>query len=312
MTRSQPPESGSAADSAEAAETGAGPERQTPPPSIAYRVVTLLDLVGRHEGVIGVREAERATGIDRSAVSRIFRQLEGLGWVEQGDDRGTYAVGPAMFAVAAAVRQRDSLFRAAGPFLEALADRFDETTYLAVRRDDRVIFKEKVDCSQPIRYVIELDEPFPLTTGAAGRSILSALPREEADEVIAHGLTAYTPTSITDPGKYRAQLDEDARLGYAYSQSGWVERGAGVASPFFDASGTCTGAITLSAPIDRLAPEAAQVLGPEVREAAWQLSRRLGYSGEPWGEAALTQPCSSPHGKGTGLPGDTFGTPPAG
>jgi DNA-binding IclR family transcriptional regulator len=280
MTRSQSPES------ADPAETGVGPGNQTPPPSIAYRVVTLLDLVGRHEGGIGARDAERATGIDRSAVSRIFRQLEGLRWVEQVDDRGTYSVGPAMFAVAAAVRQRDSLWRAAEPLLQALTDRFEETTYLVVRRDDRVIFKEKVDCAQPIRYVIELDEPFPLTTGAAGRSILATLPREEADELIGHGLTAYTPTTITDPAKYREQLDEDARLGYAYSRSGWVTRGAGVASPFFGVSGTCIGAITLSAPIDRLTPDTAHAIGPEVREAARQLSRRLGYSGEPSDAAA--------------------------
>jgi DNA-binding IclR family transcriptional regulator len=285
VTRNQPRASGPAADSAEAAETGNEPESQSPPPSMAYRVATLLELVGRYESGIGAREAERATGIDRSAVSRIFRQLESLGWVEPADDRGTYTVGPTMFAVAAAVRQRDSLWRAAEPLLQALTDRFNETTYLTVRRGHQVIFQDKVDCSQRIRYVIELNEPFPLTSGAAGRAILSALPREEADEVIADGLTAYTPMSITDPGQYRVQLDQDTRLGYAYSQSGWVERGAGVASPFFDPSGTCTGAITMSAPIDRLTPEAVRDIGPAVREAARQLSRRLGYSGEPWGEA---------------------------
>lgn len=256
------------------------------PPTVTHRVVTLLGLIGRHEGGIGAREAERATGIDRSAVSRIFRQLESLGWVEQVDDRGTYTVGRAMFAVAAAVRQRDSLWRAAAPLLRTLTDRFDETTYMAMRRDHQVVFQDKVDCSQPIRYVIALNEPFPLTTGAAGRAILSALPREEIEEVIAHGLPAYTPTSITDPDKYRSQLNRDRRLGYAYSKSGWIRRGAGVASPFFDASGTCTGAITVSAPIDRLAPAAVRSIGPAVRDAALQLSRRLGYSGEPWGDGA--------------------------
>jgi DNA-binding IclR family transcriptional regulator len=283
VTRNQPRASGPSADSAAAAETISEPEVQSPPPSIAFRVATLLDLVGRREGGIGVREAERVTGIDRSAVSRIFGQLERLGWVEQADDRGTYTVGPAMFAVAAAVRQRDSLWRAAGPLLQGLTDRFNETTYLVVRRGSQVIFQDKVECSQRIRYVIELNEPFPLASGAAGRSILAALPREEADEVIGDGLTAYTPMTITDPGEYRLQLDQDAQLGYAYSRSGWVARGAGVASPFFDASGTCTGAITMSAPADRLTPEAVRDIGPAVREAAWQLSRRLGYSAEPWG-----------------------------
>jgi DNA-binding IclR family transcriptional regulator len=114
VTGSQPRAGGPAADSAAAAEAGSGPESQSPP-RIAYRVATLLEMVGRNEGGIGVREAERVTGIDRSAVSRIFRQLESLGWVEQADDRATYKVGPTMFAVAAAVRQRDSLWRAAGP-----------------------------------------------------------------------------------------------------------------------------------------------------------------------------------------------------
>jgi DNA-binding IclR family transcriptional regulator len=255
-------------------------------PTAAHRVVTLLTLVGRREGGIGAREAERATGIDRSAVSRVFRQLASLGWVEQVDDRGTYTVGREMFAVAAAVRQRDSLWRAAGPLLHALTDRFDETTYLAVRRGHQVVFQDKADCSQRIRYVIELNEAFPLTTGAAGRAVLSALPREEIEEVIAGGLPAYTSMSITDPDEYRGQLDQDRRLGYAYSKSGWIPRGAGVASPFFDTSGTCTGAITVSAPIDRLTPSAVRAIGPAVRDAAQQLSHRLGYYGESWRDGA--------------------------
>ena len=255
-------------------------------PSVTSRVTTLLGLVGRHEGGIGPREAERATGIDRSAISRIFRQLESLGWVAQVDDRGTYTVGPEMFAVAAAIRERDTLLRAAGSLLRSLTDRFDETTYLVVRRADEAVFVDKVVCTQRIRYVVELNEPFPLTSGAAGRSILSALSRDAVDNALGKGLTAYTPASITDPDKYRAQLERDRRLGYAYSKSGWVTRGAGVASPFFDASGTCTGAITVSGPIDRLTPEAVRSIGPAVRGAAQQLSHRLGYSGEPWGEVA--------------------------
>lgn len=260
-------------------------EALAPSPPVTQRVVTLLSLIGRHERGIGAREAERVTGIDRSAVSRIFRQLESLGWAEQVD-RGTYTVGQEMFAIAAAVRERDSLWRAAAPLLQTLTDRFDETTYLAKRRDHQVVFAAKVDCSQTIRYVIDLNKPFPLTTGAAGRAILSTLPHNEIDAVIGHGLSAYTPSSITDPDKYRAQLERDRRLGYAYSKGGWISRGAGVASPFFDASGTCKGAITLSAPADRLTPAAVRSAGPAVVDAALQLSHRLGYGGEPWGDGA--------------------------
>ena len=77
-----------------------------PAPSISFRVATLLELVAFRAGDIGPREAARETGIDRSAVSRIFRQLESIGWVEAVGDRGSYSVGPRMYSVAAAVRQR--------------------------------------------------------------------------------------------------------------------------------------------------------------------------------------------------------------
>jgi DNA-binding IclR family transcriptional regulator len=253
-------------------------------PTVASRVVSLLELVGRRDGGIGAREAERLVGIDRSTASRIFRQLEQLGWVEQVDDRGTYTVGPGLFAVAAAVRERDSLWRAAAPLLLDLTERFDETTYVAVLERHQVVFKHKVDCAQRIQYVLELNQPHPLTTGAAGRAILSASPRPVVDDVIGNGLRAYTPASITDPQDYRAQLATDARLGYAYSRSGWVEGGAGVGSPFFAASGDCLGALTLSAPIDRLTAEAVSTIGPAVRAAAHHLSCRLGYSGDAWGD----------------------------
>jgi DNA-binding IclR family transcriptional regulator len=261
-----------------ASDSGAAPT----PPSISYRVATLLELVGFREGGIGPREAARETGIDRSAVSRIFRQLETVGWVEQADDRGTYSAGPRMFAVAAAVRQRDSLWRAASPFLQALAAEHDETAYVSVLEDERVVFKEKIDSTQRIRYVVDLNTPYPLTTGAAGRAILSALPEEVAERAIRRGLVPYTPSSITDPVAYRRQLSQDRERGYAYSASGWVARGAGVASPFFNAAGQCRGALTISAPIDRLSPEAAPSIGASVLRAANGLSHRLGWDGS-WG-----------------------------
>jgi len=256
-------------------------------PSGASRVTTLLELVGTRGTGIGPREAERVTGIDRSAVSRLFRQLEALGWVASGD-RGTYTVGPKLFSLAAAVRQHDSLWNAAEPLLRQLTETYDETTYLAVRRGDRVVFRDKVDCAQHLRYVLDLNEPFPFTTGAAGRAVMSTLDDDEIEAIIAGGLHAHTPDSVTDPTAYREMIEADRRRGFSYSRSGWISGGGGVASPFFNAGLACVGAITLSAPIDRLREDRAMTLGLAVREAAHSLSRRLGFRGDKWGPTTST------------------------
>jgi DNA-binding IclR family transcriptional regulator len=245
------------------------------------RAITLLEVVSAHADGIGVREAARQTGIDRSAVSRILTQFEELGYVQQERERGVYAPGPSLFGLVAALSERDSLWKAAEPFLKSLVGRFNETCYIAARVGDELVFRGKVDCEHRIRYVIELGKPFPLVSGAAGTAILSGLAEEESDRILAGDLPPYTPQSITDREEYREQLRADRELGYTYSPGRWVRGGAGIAAPYFDASGRCAGAITLSCPADRLEFLQVEEVGQAVREAAAGLSRRLGFIAEP-------------------------------
>ncbi|MCE7002014.1 IclR family transcriptional regulator [Kibdelosporangium philippinense] len=253
----------------------AGPGR----PGVLDRAVVLLELVAEHEGGVGVREAARLTGIDRSAVSRILAQLEELGWVEQTGERGVYSTGHRLFSLVAVLRDRDSLSNAAKPIMQELVDTYNESCYLAVRQHHRLVFRDKIDCDQTIRYVLELGKPFRLTTGSAGAAILAGMPQSEVELVFAEGLERYTPSSITDIGEYRETLKRDRELGYSVSHGRWIRNGAGIAAPFFDASGSCAGAVTLSLPGYRLDLLPIDKVGHAVADGARRLSRRLGYLG---------------------------------
>jgi DNA-binding IclR family transcriptional regulator len=241
------------------------------------RALTLLETVAVHTDGIGVREAARQTGIDRSAVSRILTQFEELGYIEQDGTRGVYVAGPGLFSFVTALSERDSLRKAAEPFLKDLAARFNETCYVTARVGSNLVFRSKVDCEHRIRYVVEMGKPFPLVSGAAGTAILSALDEQESDALLAGELPAYTPASITDRDEYRAQLRTDRELGYTYSPGRWVRGGAGIAAPYYDASGRVAGSITLSCPADRLGDLSIHDVGKAVAEACRGLSRRLGY-----------------------------------
>jgi DNA-binding IclR family transcriptional regulator len=244
---------------------------------VLTRALTLLETVAMHADGIGVREAARQTAIDRSAVSRILAQFEELGYVEQGGSRGVYVAGPGLFALVAVLSERDSLWKAAEPFLMNLVARFNETCYVAARVGDSLVFRGKVDCEHRIRYVIEMGKPFPLVGGAAATAILSGMPEQESDAILSGELPAYTPASITDPDEYRAQLRADRALGYTYSPGRWVRGGAGISAPYFDASARVAGAIALSCPADRLEDLRVHEVGLAVAEACRGLSRRLGY-----------------------------------
>jgi len=244
------------------------------------RAITLLELVATHTDGIGVREAARRTGIDRSAVSRILTHFEELGYVEQERERGVYAAGPRLFSIVAALSERDSLAKAAEPLLKQLVGRFNETCYAVARVDDTLVYRSKVDCDNTIRYVIELGKAFPLVSGASGMAILSGLTTAERERILTQPIVVHTDVSLADPEAVRAQLAEDVRLGYSYSPGRWVPNGGGIAAPFFDAAGRCAGAITLSSPMDRLRKLSVEEVGAAVNEAAHQMSERLGNLAE--------------------------------
>ena len=252
------------------------------------RAIDLIELIAAENNGLGVREAARLTGVDKSAVSRILGQLEKAGYVEQDQIRKLFFPGPKLFSLAASLVEHDSLWKAAEPFLTELVLRFNETCYLSVRVDDELVFRGKVDCNHRIKYVIELGKPFPYTSGAAGTAILSAMSEADSNEILNKGFEKYTALSFSSAEEYQDQLRIDRKLGYSFSPGRWVKSGSGIASPYFNAAGQCLGSITLSCPSDRLEGISITEAGAAVRDAAHGLSRRLGYLGDwdGWSEVS--------------------------
>lgn len=265
----------------------ARPTDETQPrSSMLARATTLLELIASQPSGIGVRDAARRTGIDRSAVSRILTHFEEIGYVHQSGERGDYFAGPRLFSFAASLAARDTLARAAAPFLDQLVAQFNENCYLAVRVDDNVVLRSKVECDHTIRYVLELGKPLPLVGGAAGMAVLSGLEDAELERVLTAPFTVNTPSSFRTADEVRKQVAIDRELGYTYSPGRWVPNGAGIAAPVRDGSGTCIGAITMSMPIDRLAPDHVPVIGEAIATTGRELSSRIGY--RPEAPAAAT------------------------
>ena len=73
------------------------------------------------------------------------------------------------------------------PVLHQVAAQCDETCflglYLPVSR--KMIFAEKVDSSQLLRYQLPMNTPLSVLWGASGLAILAYLPKDQIDEILA-------------------------------------------------------------------------------------------------------------------------------
>ena len=245
--------------------------------STVARIATVLEVLAATDGGVGPRALARDTGIDRSAVSRLLRQLAEVGLAVPSEIPGRYAVGPRLFAIAGAVAARDDLRTAARPALQALAGRFNETTYLATLENESVVYRDVIESTQPIRYVAELGAPSALHAGAAGRAILAGMSEPAFDAWLAGAeLAPLTPETITDAAALRASRSIDVGRGFAVSRGERVPGGAAVAAPFVDGSGRVRGSLVVSLPTERLTRGREAEIGAAATRIAQELSQRLG------------------------------------
>jgi len=241
-------------------------------------IMLLRALAARPEG-IGVRELSRELGVDKSAVSRLFDQLSDLDIAVQDDYSGRFRVGPALFALAATIHSRDTLWQAAEPIVRELAITFNETCYLAVREGDEIIFRDKVDSTHNVRYVIDPGERAPLYAGAGGRAVLMTLPDYEIRAVLARtGPRELTPNTVTHADELVRLAGIDRGRGYSVSHGERVLSGAAIAAPFFGPSGVCLGAVVFTSPSQRFDAAQEPDIAAAVIGAGRQLSERLGFA----------------------------------
>ena len=255
---------------------------QLGPRSAAWRLVKILKALASAPEGIGVRETARSIGVDKSSISRMLSHLQMLDIVTQEPMAGRYRVGPELYAIAAGLVARDSLAQAGQPILDELTRRFNENTYLAVRRDLDFQYRAKADCTQPMRYVIDIGYVGPLHAGAAGRAILSGMTDQDLRRTLQLiSLTQITGHTITDPERLIDEAIKHRELGYVYTTGERTVGGTAYAVPFFDARGRCGGAVVLSQPADRHREEDHPAIIEAMIEAGREMTARIGGLPQP-------------------------------
>ncbi len=252
-------------------------------PDSANRLQTVdraLQLLGRftpERPVWGTSELARELGIAKSMVARLLEALEAHGFVEQDRETRRYALGLSLIRLGlVAQRTAGDLHSVAVPILESLTRETGETSMLCVPREIHSVCIEQIPAPhQGLRLSIERGTISPLHAGASNKALLAFLPAERIEQVIAAGLTAFTPETTTDPDRLRGQLAEIRRLGW-YASAGELTPDVGaVAAPVFDPRGRVVGALSLGGAATRYTPAYVAALAEKVRTAAAGLTRRL-------------------------------------
>ncbi|HLJ21837.1 MAG TPA: IclR family transcriptional regulator, partial [Stellaceae bacterium] len=205
-----------------------------------------------------------------------------LGYIEQSKDSKRYRVGRRLFTLAAGALDEIQLVNLATPVLEGLTRATGECSHFAIRSGDDIVVLAKTAGTGMFQMVDRAGVMRPAHCTALGKVLLAALMPQQIESYLAgHELRRFTPKTIVERDALLRELKDVRRTGIGFDDGEFDAEARCVAVPVYDFTGQVAGAIGLSGPIWRLSIQALQEKAQQVREAAADLSRELGFERAP-------------------------------
>jgi len=242
------------------------------------RAVAILDLLAQ-DGWRAGAEVARELGVHRSTALRLLGTLERHALVERDPRTAKYRLGRRLPQLARVVSGELDLRHVARPVCEALAASSGETVTLDVLDGDEIVPIEQSTGSTAFVSVNWLGRRTPVHCTASGKVILAFAADPLRQRVLARPLVPMTPRSISDVAELEKQLAAAREGGFARTFEELEVGLDAIAAPVFSTDGEVVAAIDVSGPAHRLQAGGGPDLVGLTREAASDLSRRLGYRG---------------------------------
>jgi IclR family transcriptional regulator, acetate operon repressor len=241
------------------------------------RGLRVIEAMANQNRPIGVGELSRLLGLPKSTVQRLLRTLDREGWAQvSGDPVTRWQLSPRMLALARSGAPSKTLREKAVPHLVALAERTEETIHFSVPdRDVQMVLIERVDSVHPVRTFNAIGATSAMHTTASGKAVLSMLPGEEVEQILARPLEKVMPNTSVDPQHLMHQVLEARERGYAVNIAENRPHVCAIGAAVTDSSGRPVAAVSISMPDMRFVPARVPEWGEWVRKTAREIGNAL-------------------------------------
>ncbi|MEW6444276.1 MAG: IclR family transcriptional regulator [bacterium] len=249
---------------------------------IIQSVAHALDVLEEFKGdaiELGVTELSKKLKLHKNNIFRLLATLEARGYIEQNRSTENYRLGLKSLELGQTFIRQMGLLRQARPTLERLAEKANETAYLAIMRNQDVIYLDVVEANQTVRVASRVGLRLPTYCTAVGKVLISSDSEEEIRKRLPEQIVKMTPKTIVDSKSLVDQLKKVARQGFALDDEEFEEGVRCIAAPVRDYTGNIVAAISISGPAMRMPDKKiSDELAPAVRDASEEISRRLGFN----------------------------------
>lgn len=249
---------------------------------IIQAVSHALDLLEQfHDDVdeLGVTELSKRLKLHKNNVFRLLATLESRGYIEQNRTTESYRLGLKALELGQTFIKQMGLLRQARPILDRMVEESDETSYVAIFKENHIVYLDVAETSLTVRVVSRVGSRLPAYCTASGKVHLAFMSEEELEATLAEqNFVQHTPTTLTSLDKLKAELEQIRANGYAVDNEELDLGVRCVAAPIRDYTRRIVGAVSVSGPNMRLDDKRLNdELVPMILRAGEDLSTRLGF-----------------------------------
>ncbi len=229
---------------------------------------------------LGLNEISRITGINKSTVYKILQSLKLRDLVEQNPENKKYKLGVGMIQLGNLVLKNLELREVAHPLLKQLAHMCQNTVTLGIRNDDHLVFIDRVDGRDNVRFYCEIGKRVPFYGGAAAKALFAHLEDTEIEKIIKKDMEGKRFTENTLGKKELLKEIKTIRKdGFAISDEE-VDIGVlAIGVPIFNHEGKAIAGMAVAGLKQTFTPEVLQINKKLIIEYSNIISMKMGFNG---------------------------------
>jgi DNA-binding IclR family transcriptional regulator len=250
----------------------------------AARAIDIIDLVAESKESMTITEISKILDMPKSTAFDLVYTLVNKGYLEATDSKNkTFGLGLRLFQAGARYLEKTNFYDIAHPVLEEIMRKTNETVFLALENNGRLVYLDKVETTSSVRTYCQIGSNHPMYHAGLGKAILAAFSEEQVREIIKEeDLIAKTQYTITTLDGLFKELDETRKRGYAIdNREGEIEVFC-VAAPIYNAMGKAFAGISIASMVSRMEADPGRVerFGKLIAENAFSISKRIGFRGD--------------------------------
>ncbi len=248
------------------------------PVKSAVRTMDLFELLSKYSEGLSLKSIAQHLDIPLSSTYNLALTLTDRGYLLRDERTRTYRLGPKFAQIQVSYLANTNLIQTAVPIMKKLQRETEETTSLAVLQGPRVLYMHKLLGQGSMQLIGPHGTSRYAHSNAAGKILLAQLTEIEINTVFPEEhLPQLTPHTISSRTVLKQKLREIRHAEVAYEHEEAIQGVWAMASCIWDQDGFPVAAISIVAPITRLKTKDTTDWHMLIKEAAHEISVRLGY-----------------------------------